>query len=64
MIEIKIGTNDAQFCDEDGQLDNDLVKRYTISILRNIIQRIYDGESLGPIMSSNGNKIGNWDLGL
>ena len=64
MIRIQFDTNDAQFCDEDGKLDNELVKGYTISILRNIIQKIHDGDTRAPIMSSNGNKIGDWDLEL
>lgn len=64
MIKIEIHTDDAQFYDEDGNLDNDAVKGNTIDILLKIIRLIQDGESLGPITSVNGNKIGNWDLGL
>lgn len=61
-MKIKFNTDNAAFCDADGE-QNDLTKRLeVIDILCDIKYKVSQGLSGGPIMDINGNKIGEWSL--
>jgi hypothetical protein len=59
---IKFNTDNAAFCDANGE-PNDLTKRLgIIDIICDIKYKVSQGWSGGPIMDINGNKIGEWSL--
>ena len=61
-MKIEFSTDNAAFCDENGE-PNDLTKKLEIiDILMDIRYKVSHGMSGGPIMDINGNKIGEWLL--
>ena len=63
-MKIEFSTDGAAFYDEYAdKVTNDIYKRdEIIRILKRLIKSVEYGESYGPIMDINGNKIGTWEI--
>ena len=61
-MKISFNTDNAAFCDADGN-PSDLDKRLgIIDILMTLQYKISHGESYGSILDANGNIIGSWSM--
>lgn len=63
-MKVEFSTDNAAFiCEDASDMANDLWKReQVIRILQKIIRDIDYDYDHGPIMDTNGNKIGEWSL--
>lgn len=55
MFKLEFKTDNAAFDDEYPE--NEIAR-----ILREVHNRVYEGASAGPILDSNGNTVGLWEL--
>ena len=61
MFNLKFTTGNAAFRDPyNGEEDKLFERLECVRILKRIIQELEDGDTYGPIMDINGNKIGEW----
>ena len=68
MFELKIKTDNAAFCDESGDSDNEYMKAYKDTmqcievrrILQSVIKALEDGRTQGCCIDYNGNVVGEW----
>ena len=63
-MKIEFSTDGAAFYDEYADnITNNIYKRdEIIRILKRLIESVEYGESYGPIMDINGNKVGTWEM--
>lgn len=61
MFNLKFTTCNAAFRDPyDGTEDKLFERLECVRILKKIAQDVEDGDTYGPIMDINGNKVGEW----